>query len=244
MTTDIVIKSANIDYSKLVGREIKLRAEQFPNQILRTRVLAISDNNLVIDRSGSAGRIDQLVNNQNVEVIFDYRGEPAVFSSKISIPRLGRLQISIAPEVSPQVRRQFVRFPMRRDVRFTLFNDANISFVRLGKLKWMETNTTNLGGGGMLIEMPNLLTATDYMVFHLNFEEFSLPKLLVGKVRHRRRYEDRQSYAGVEFITRDDCAKRLPAGMIKNLPNNLFNFDRQKRNGLAEFLNEKYGNTF
>jgi c-di-GMP-binding flagellar brake protein YcgR len=244
MTTDIVIKSAGIDYSHLVGREIKLRAEQFPNQILRTRVLAISDNNLVLDRSGSAGRIDQLVNNQNVEVIFDYRGEPAVFTSKITIPRTGRLQIPIASEVTPQVRRQFVRFPAQKDVHFTLVGDVNISFVRLEKLKWIESHTANLSGGGMLVELPNLFASADYMIFHLDMEEFSLPKLLIGKVRHRHRHDDRQSYAGVEFVTRDDRENSLPAGMIKNLPGKLFSFDRKMRDELATFLNDQYGNRF
>src|SRR3989304_3135803 len=92
----VILSSQTIDYSKLVGREIQLRTEQFSGRILSTKVIAITDGNLIIDRSGSAGRIDQLITNQNIEVIFDYKGESVGFTSKIIIPRPGRVQIPIA----------------------------------------------------------------------------------------------------------------------------------------------------
>ena len=63
-----VINGKDIDHSALVGRNIRLRTEQFPNRILDTRIVSVSRGNLIIDRSGSSGMINQLIGNQNIEV--------------------------------------------------------------------------------------------------------------------------------------------------------------------------------
>ncbi|MCX6827515.1 MAG: hypothetical protein NTV06_09690 [candidate division Zixibacteria bacterium] len=76
---EIIVDSKNIDYGNLVGREIRIRTEQFPYKLLSTKVLAVTDNNLVIDRSGDSGRINQLIGHQCIEVLVDYRGEPIQF---------------------------------------------------------------------------------------------------------------------------------------------------------------------
>jgi hypothetical protein len=245
MSTDnIVISSRNVDYSKLVGREIRIRTEQFPGRLLSTRVLAVTDNNLVIDRSGSSGRIDQLINNQNVEVCFDYKGEPVVFTSILAIPKPGgRFQIPVGADVKPQVRRRFVRFDTIRNVRLTFFDDTNIGYVRLSRLKWVETDTINLSGGGMLVWMPLSLCRDDYMIMNLGIEEIPVPQLLVGKIRHRQRHDDRQDKVGVEFITRENCNDKLPQNLIRNLPFKLFDFDDRTSSELSDFLSENNQNT-
>ena len=237
-TEIIVINSREIDYSKLVGREIKIRTEQFPGQMLSTKILAVTDNNLVIDRSGSCGRIDQLINNQKIEVFFDYKGEPVEFVSRISVPRAGRLQIPIALNVNPQVRRQFVRVNLARDVRLTLFDDSSIGYVRLSRMKWLETSTVNISGGGMLINVPLLPTTEEFTVLHLILDDFVLPKLMVGRIRHRRRSDGNKNCLGIEFVVRESCFEKLPRNLLRNLPLKFFDFDEKKRTELANYLTE------
>jgi c-di-GMP-binding flagellar brake protein YcgR len=241
-TENIVISSREIDYSKLVGREIRIRTEQFPGQMLSTKILAVTDNNLVIDRSGSCGRIDQLINNQKIEVFFDYKGEPVEFVSRISVPRAGRLQIPIALSVNPQVRRQFVRINLARDVRLTLFDDGSIGSVRLSRMKWLETSTVNISGGGMLINVPILPTTEEFTVLHLNFDDFVLPKLMVGRIRHRRRSDDNKNFLGIEFVVRESCFEKLPRNLLRNLPLKFFDFDEKIRTELAGYLTENFRN--
>ncbi len=236
----MVLNSSQIDYSRLVGREIRLRTEQFPGHLLVTRVLAVADNNLVIDRSGSGGRIDQLIANQKTEVLFDYKGEPVAFTSIIIIPHLGRLQIPLSGEVLPQLRRQFVRLNLNHDVRLTFFDDTNIGFVRLNRLKWLETSTLNISGGGMLVKIPAFVGSEGFLVMHLGLEGVVLPKLMVGRVRHRQPAEESHAQVGVEFVIRENCAERLPRNLLRNLPLKLFDFDYQKRATLAQFLTEYY----
>ncbi|SYZ74251.1 hypothetical protein TRIP_C60521 [Candidatus Zixiibacteriota bacterium] len=237
---NIVISSVHIDYSRLVGREIHLRTEQFPSHLLATRVMALTDNYLVIDRSGSCGRIDQLVAGQKIEVLFDYKGEPVKFQSVLLIPRIGRLQIPIAGEVCPELQRQFLRLRMEHDVRLTFFDETNIGHVRLNKLKWLETSTVNIGGGGMLVRIPTFIGSEGYMALHLGLNEIELPTLLVGRIRHRQHPENTHNQVGVEFIIRESCAEKLPRNLIRNLPLKMFDFDKAGRMTLAEYLTEKY----
>jgi hypothetical protein len=236
----VVISSAQIDYSRLVGREIHLRTEQFPSNLLTTRVTALTDNRLIIDRSGSCGRIDQLVAGQRIEVIFDYKGEPVKFRSVLAIPRIGRLQIPIAGEVCPELQRQFLRLDLEHQVRLTFFDETNIGFIRLNKLKWLETSTINIGGGGMLVKIPTFIGPEGFVVLHLGLSEIDLPGLLVGRIRHRQRHEDNLNRVGVEFVIRENCAEKLPKNLIRNLPLKMFDFDETGRSVLTEYLIEKY----
>jgi hypothetical protein len=236
----IIIDSRTIDYSRLVGREIKIRTEQFPGQLLSTRILAISENNMVLDRSGSCGRIDQLIGNQKIEVIFDYKGEPVAFTSRVLIPRPGRLCIPITGQVSPQVRRQFVRFEVAKDVRLTFFNESTIGSASLSRLKWLATSTANISGGGTLIKLSQSPLVDDFTVLHLALDEFALPRLLVGRIRHRQHGNDNQLHIGIEFIIRENCFEKLPRNLLKSLPLKLFSFDEKTRMELADYLANNY----
>ena len=237
---NVIISSRTIDYSKLVGREIQLKTEQFAGRFLSTKVMAITDGNLILDRSGSAGRINQLIANQNIEVLFDYKGEPVGFTSKVIIPRPGWVQIPIAEEVSPRVRRRYIRFPIARTVKLTFFDDTNVGYFRLSKLKWMETSTMNVSGGGALVKIPVYLSRDDYMVINIDMEEINMPSLLVARVRHKRRGDNNSSLVGVEFMVKEDCPHKLPRNLIKNLPAKLFDFDDRMRLELASILTEKF----
>jgi c-di-GMP-binding flagellar brake protein YcgR len=236
-----VIDCDDIDHSVLVGREIKIRSEQFPGRVLYSKVIGVIERNLVIDRTGSLGLINQLVGSQNVEVHLTYKGEPIVFSSQISKPKEGRIQIPLAKNIIPQVNRRFVRVGLCKDIRLTYFDNISISSARLNKLKWLETKTVNMCGGGMLVEIPANLSNDYYTILHLGFQEFEMPSLLVGGIRHSREGTKNLYYIGIEFIVNEDHIERLPKALIRNLPPKLFEFNERIREDLSVFLIEKYG---
>ncbi len=242
ITEKVYIKSSEIDYSRLVGREIKIHSEQFSGRALNAKVVAVTDSNLVIDRSGSGGLVDQLITNQPVEVSFDYKGEPVVFNSRIWVPRIGRLQIPIALDVTPKIKREFIRLEIPCNIRFAFCDETNIASVRLSKLKWAESATINIGGGGILAGVPLFFSKDDYMILHLELEDSIVPRLMVGRIRHKQRGESNQSHVGVEFVVREHCGERLPGALLRNLPLKLFDFDEKMRSNLTAFLLQKYSN--
>ena len=238
MTQDekVILHKAGVNFSDLVGREIRLRTEQFQNQVLKTRVLAISDNSFVIDRSGSSGLVDQLIPNQKVEVEFTYKGQLAGFDAKIVSPHEGRIVIPIAGEIVPKNARQFARYCLESEVQLALFDEHNISAARLNKLKWLKTNTTNLSGGGMLVLIPGIITNDCFMILHLPLNGIDLPKLIVGRTRYFLPGQAGKNQVGVEFITKEDRQTKLPKTIIRNLPEKLFEYDAGWRRKLSRHL--------
>lgn len=230
-----IITGRDGDFAELLGCEIKLKTEQFPKRLLETKVVSISGGNLILDRSGSGGLMDQLIGKQNVEVFMDYRGQQVKFSSKISRPREERIQIQIAEILVPIVAREYERIVMEKDVRLTYFNIASISSARLNKLKWLETTTKNLSGGGMLVEIPASLSNDYYMILSLGIDDLEIPKLLMGKICHSSQ-GDKSYDTGVEFIVREICHEKISKALIRNLPPTLFIFDRKKRSELAAYV--------
>jgi hypothetical protein len=236
-----IINSRDMDRSILIGREIKIRSEQFPGRMLTSRIVGFSGDNLVIDRSGSSGLIDQLIGHQNIEVSLIYKGQPVVFQSVILKPREGRIQIPLASRVVPQLRRQFIRYDLHQKVRLTYFDDASLSMARLNRLKWLETGTINMCGGGMLVELPTLLSAFNFVLVHLDLEGFSTPGLLVGRICHGYQAESKNCFVGIEFIIKEKRLDKIPSGLIRNLPARVFDFDGETRRKLSLYLTEKYG---
>jgi c-di-GMP-binding flagellar brake protein YcgR len=235
-----VIDSKDMDFSELVGREVRMRTEQFPGKELTSKVLSVTDDNIIIDRSGSGGLVDELIHNQAVEIMVDYRGEPVIFNSKIAIPSKGKLKIPLAGKLFPVTNREFERIEADLGVRLTYFDDTSILTARLNKLKWIETRTINISGGGMLVEIPSNLTVDFYMILNLGLEGVDLPDLIVGSVRHSRPAMNNLFHIGVEFITRECYQYKLPKSMVRNLPPKLFDFDNKARDDLDIFLVGKY----
>lgn len=238
----VVLSRTNVDFSVLVGREVKLLTEQFPGKILQTRIIAVKSNNLIVDRSGSGGLVNQLICRQNVEVHFIYKDQTMVFHSTVSIPREGKIEIPIAGDLNPKVRRKFVRYDYGHEIKMTYFDMAHIGTARLNKLKWLETGTLNIGGGGMLVEVPSQLTRGNFVIFNLGLEDFILPKLMVGRIRHCVNAERKGNTAGVEFLVREDLNQAIPPTLVKSLSDQLFRFDARTRLELARYLEENYRN--
>jgi len=237
MSSDNIILASNeVDFTELVGREIKFKTEQYSGRILTTRVVSVRDDSLIIDRSGSSGLVNQLIPNQKIEVDFVYKGQPVVFVSKIIVPREGRMQIPIASEVIPRLQREFMRLDLDKQVKLAIFDEIHISAARLNRLKWLETRMLNLSGGGMLVAIPGRIENDCYFIIHFKLENFELPNLVIARARHVRSGEGNYSDVGVEFIVREERRDKLPRSIIQNIPDVMFGLDKLKRDDLSEFL--------
>jgi hypothetical protein len=239
--SDAIIRSQDIDDAQLIGKEIKLITEQFPGKPLSSKVMSIRDGNLIIDKSGSGGLVNQLIHRQNIKVRFEYKGEPVEFTSLILPRTSGRIQIPLAPDITPLVRRQFVRFNLEKNIRLTYFDTGNIKSARLNKLKWIETAIANIGGGGVMSEMPNALSHDYYVILNLDFENIQVPDLLIGRVCHSHLGRDKKNLVGIEFIVKETVKEQLPHSLIRNLPPGIFAFDQDTRRELARRLEKTYG---
>jgi hypothetical protein len=149
------------------------------------------------------------------------------------------MQIPLAEKLFPEIRREFERITLVRDVRLAYFNNTAITSTRLNKLKWIETKTRNIGGGGILVRIPANLTSDYYMILHLGFKDIDVPELIVGQIRHCLADEENRFNAGVEFVVRESFGQKLPRQLIRNLPEDLLAFNRRNRIVLADYL-EKY----
>jgi c-di-GMP-binding flagellar brake protein YcgR len=237
-----MLDSRIVDFSHLVGREIKIRTEQFPDRVLTTRIISIKEKNLVLDRGGEGGLIDQLVHRQKVQVSFDYRGQPVTFHSQILAHNESKIAIPIASKVAPQLRRKYIRFDLEKEIRLTYFDPARISSARLNKLKWLETPSINISGGGVLVRLPQRLNTDNYIVLNMDMGDFELPRLMVGRVRHCMNANKSGSLVGVEFVVKEKCSEILPAELIKSLSPSFFDFNQKIRDDMARFLEKVYKN--
>ncbi len=237
-----LINSANIDYSILVGKRITIISEQFPGQVLTSRIMSSSNNNLVLDKSGSEGKINQLIPKQNVEVQFKYKGQEIAFTSSIVTSESGRILVPIVESMSPTVRRKFVRFEMEKSVRLTYFDERNIKSARLNKLKWFETTISNIGGGGALAFMPSMLADDNFILMNMTMDGLEFPPLILGRVCYIHRNSQNKIVAGVEFITKENAAGMISSSMFRNLPEAIFQFNNKMAKELVEYLEKNYRN--
>jgi len=237
-----IISAAEIDSAELVGNKVQMKTDQFPGKILTTRIVGFSAGKLLMDRSGSSGLVADLIHNQCVEVQLSYKGEPVVFSSKISVPHKGKLQIPLAENIFPVINREFQRVDIEVEARLACFDSANISLVRLNRLRWFRTRTINISAGGLLVELPHNLSEDYYTIVNLVMPEATIPDLLVGRIRHCRPGHDNSFNVGVEFIIQEKYLELLPKSLIRNLPPKLFEFCSKARDDFNEFIIEKYAN--
>ena len=228
-----------VDVADFVGRELKLRTEQFPGKLLDSKVVGVSGQSLLIDRSGGAGLVNELINNQKVVVYIEYKDEPVKLESRIIIPHRGRMQIPIDDNLVPEINREFRRVPLQIDTRLACFTSNYMSSTRLNKLKWISTTTNNISGGGILVQVPSELSEDFYMVINIEMDGIDLPRLILGRVRHcTHSSENNKFMAGVQFITRENYGKLVPRELIRNLPGALFDLKNDDRHKLAVHIEE------
>ncbi len=234
--------SGKLDVSCLVGCQVRLYSQQFPGRELRTKILSVTDNQLLADSGTRFDAIDNLVNQQMLVLQFPYRGENISVRARYRRSTGGRCYFVLDDRVTPLSQRRFHRLALASTVRLATYPMVARGAKDLGKLRWIETKSINISSGGLAIEVPSVLEEDVHLLVNVESEELPLPKMLLGKVRHCWSLESPAFHAGVEFITREIACRLFSPDIIRRLPASLFAYrgsDREKLNRAIAKLESK-----
>lgn len=214
-----------IDLPSLVGREVTIFSEQFPGIPLYSRVVLANNSTLMIDRSKSADRFDNLLNNQQVILQFSYRGEQVSITAVLKRKPNGSCSLLLGNKVLPLTPRKFHRYVMQCPTRLAALQAVASSMKGLSQLRWMETETINLSCGGLMLDMNCLFRSDTMLLINVEAQEFCIPKLMVAQVRHYHQARDGHFKIGIEFLMKKESQICLKGSAISDLPSTVFEYD-------------------
>mgnify|MGYP000957631199 CR=1 FL=1 len=230
------VEIERFDFSTLVGHRIVLFAEQFPGKPLASRVTVASGKFISIDRSGGDGLIDSLVNNQRVVLKIDYKGQPVSVAATLKRNESGGCRILLGETVTPLLRRRFVRVPITCPFRFAAIPSSRFSDASLARLRWLETETLSLSGGGTMIRFSSLIEPPTYLFANVARADFGFPALVLGQVRSSFAPETGRWHIGIQFIPRELRREHLPLPTIRQMPASVFALDAALQSAIEEKL--------
>ena len=230
------VEIERFDFSTLVGRKITLYAEQFPGKPLESRVTVANGNVLSIDRGGGNGLVDNLISNQKVILQVEYKGEPVAIRAQLKRTDGGHCRISLGEKVKPLLRRRFRRIPIACPVRLATLRVQTFTRNSLAHLRWIETESINLSGGGALITLSSVLEPPTYLFVNVGWPELGYPSLILGQVRHSLTIETGRWHVGIQFIPREFRREHLPFTTIRQMPSAVFAFDESEQKNIERTL--------
>jgi c-di-GMP-binding flagellar brake protein YcgR len=235
------IDSSRLDFSLLVGHTLTVFSDQFPGKPLKSRVILANEREIVIDRSGGLGLVDSLVNNQQVTIRVEYKGQQVAVPAQIKRSAGGACKMVLGEKAVPLRRRRFVRVAMACPVKLAVVPLATFDPRKLARLRWVETMTISLSPGGVLIDFSSCLENSTYLLMNIGLEDFAFPSLVLGQVRYTLPGEIGHYRVGVEFIVKEAGQERLSSLTLKRLPSSIFEYDESKRNELNDKLKTQTG---
>ena len=223
------VDASRFDFSLLVGHEVTLFSEQFPGKLLKSKVILASDGELSIDRSGGCGLIDSLVSNQQVTMRVTYKGQQINVPATLKRSDGGKCRVIIGNKVVPLSRRRFTRVFLSRPVKLAVIPVSTFNRNKLARLRWLETVTVNISGGGVLIDFSSCLEKPTYLFLNIDLAEFPFPPLVLGQVLYSLPRDNGHFHIGLEFIIREEREKRFSLTTLKQLPQVVFEYGKQER---------------
>ena len=229
------VPSDQLDLSTLVGHDLTIFSRQFPGKALQSKIVVVTANSLSVDRSGSGGQIDSLVNNQRVTVNLNYKNQPISVSAVLKRSSGGRCNILLDDKVTVLTRRRFQRANLLRPAKFAVIPTMTANGGQIPKLRWLASSTRDISSGGALLQLTSILEARAYLLINIDLEDFPLPSLIIGQVRYTFSTDGGKIATGVEFIVKEDKDKHSSVGIIGKLPPVVFEYSST----LRERVNEK-----
>ena len=223
------VDASRFDFSLLVGHELTLFSEQFPGKPLKSKVILASNGELSIDRSGGCSLIDSLVSNQQVTMRVTYKGQQINVPATLKRSDGGKCRVIIGNKVVPLSRRRFTRVFLSRPVKLAVIPVSTFNRNKLARLRWLETVTVNISGGGALIDFSSYLENPTYLFLNIDLAEFPFPPLVLGQVVYSLPKDAGRFHIGLEFIVREEREKRFSLTTLKQLPQVVFEYGKQER---------------
>jgi hypothetical protein len=222
----------NLDLSRLVGFRLKLFSQQFPGREIRARIVAAAGRSLTAESGPDHRTLDNLVNQQTVVLQFPYQRQEISIRARLRRSDGGRCFFDLEDTATPLFQRRFHRVDMRAKVTLAPFPAGGVLSRKLGKLRWMETDSVNFSAGGVLINVSAPLDPAARLIVSVDQEQFDFPKLILVKVRHSYMADDIHCRAGVEFVTRELSQRIFSPFQMKELPSALFSYSSSRREQL------------
>lgn len=226
------VDASRFDFSLLVGHELTLFSEQFPGKPLKGKVILVSNGELSIDRSGGSDLIDNLVSNQKVIMRMAYKGQQISVPATLKRSNGGKCRIIIGNTVVPLSRRRFTRVFLSRPVKLAVMPVPSFRRSKLARLRWVETVTINISGGGALIDSSSYLENPTCLFLNIDLGQFSFPPLVLGQVMYSLPRDAGHFQVGLEFIVKEMRDNRFPLPILKQLPRVVFEYGEQERSQL------------
>jgi len=223
------VDASHFDFSLLVGHEVTLFSEQFPGKPLKSKVILARNGEVSIDRSGGSGLIDSLVSNQKVTMRVMYKGQHISVPATLKRSSGGKCRMIVEDRVVPLSRRRFTRVFLSRPVKLAVIPVSTFSRNKLARLRWLETVTVNISGGGVLIDFSSCLEKPTYLFLNIDLVEFPFPPLVLGQVLYSLPRDNGHFLVGLEFIVREEREKRFSLTTLKQLPHVVFEYGKQER---------------
>ena len=230
------VSEITLDYSALVGHDVVLFTEQYKGQPVRSRVVMVGEGCLSIDRGGSYGVVDSLVNNQKVVVQFRYKSQLVSVDAVLKRSDGGRCNVMLEDKVTPLTRRKYRRIVLRTPVKSSVMPSMILEPNRLSRQRWVAIFAQNFSSGGILLSMPARIEQGTNLLLNIELENFDFPALVIGKVKYSNLGKDGRYDTGVEFIVNEEKNQHFDTTLLRKLPGVLFEYDAARRRDLEKEL--------
>jgi len=219
----------HLDVSHLVGHTIMLFSEQFPGKPITCRVVHAKSREIELDSLSSQSTVANLVNNQKIVVCFPFEGQSISVQALLRKSDGNRCILLLDKQAVPLSQRRFERYPCNWQIKLATYPLTGSRPRQLNELRWFETESVNLSGGGALIVLPGFLNEGVMVLVHLASTSISLPSILLGQIRHCYELARSRYLAGIEFITSDIGRSIVPADRRSVFPASVFEFTELER---------------
>lgn len=230
------IDISDVDLSSLVGHEVVLFTEQYEGKPLAAKVILVANGAITVDRSGANGMIDSLINNQKAIVQFVYRGQRISVDATLKRTGGGKCNLLLGEKLVPLSRRRFTRYDMNRAVKCAVLPSRDFDPQRIGKLRWIETDSIDFSSGGVQLCLPKQLNQTTYLLLSIDMRDVGFPALIIGQVRYAYAIDRFRYRVGVEFIINETKEKHFDTAAIKKFPPVVFEYSDARRKELNKEL--------
>lgn len=229
----------HLDVSHLTGHTICLFSEQFPGKPINCRVSKARRREIELDHALSEGAIENLVNNQTIVVLIPFEGQDIAIRAILRKTDGGQCVLKLDKHAVPLSQRRFERFEFHWNIKLATYPLAGSRPRNLTDLRWFETESINLSGGGALIVLPGFLNQGVTVLVNLEAPKISLPTILLGQIRHCYKLADLRFLAGIEFMTEEKGKRIVPADRRSILPASVFEFTSLDRERIDRELRRK-----
>lgn len=203
------------------------------------RIEDFSKEGIVISRPEFVGGGALL--RQNRDVIVEVTREDAAYQFHSRIRRVTThaktiYLLTFPVDARRLQRRQFVRVELYTRVSYAnLTRDKREPNAGDG-VTWQESSVVDISGGGVLIKAGEDLSPKDLLLLNLGFfAEVGLPDTVAAICRRTFRQE-KELFAGIEFLRSEQLGRHLRGREIKGLPPSVRDFDRAAQNRLVAYI--------